>query len=85
MGEIDYLIQHGNQIVPIEVKAGAASAMKSLHQFMAEKKLPLAVRFDTNPPAVQTIKVKTTTGASVEYRLLSLPLYLAGHLDGLIP
>ena len=85
LGEIDYLIQHGNQIVPIEVKAGAAGAMKSLHQFMAEKKLPLAVRFDTNPPTLQTIRVKTTTGEEVEYRLLSLPLYLAGHLDALIP
>lgn len=85
IGEIDYLMQHGNRIVPIEVKAGAAGAMKSLHQFMAEKKLPLAVRFDTNPPTVQTIQVKTTTGEPVEYRLLSLPLYLAEQLDALIP
>lgn len=85
MGEIDYLIQHGNQIVPVEVKAGAAGAMKSLHQFMAEKKLSVAVRFDTNPPSWQTVNVKTTTGEAVEYRLLSLPLYLAGHLDALLP
>ncbi|NCP02407.1 MAG: ATP-binding protein [Deltaproteobacteria bacterium] len=80
LGEIDYIIQHGNQIVPVEVKSGAAGSMKSLHQFMAEKGLSLAIRFDTNPPSLQTIQVKTTTGKSVKYRLLSLPLYLAEHL-----
>lgn len=36
-GEIDYILQHGSHILPVEVKSGAAGAMKSLHQFMAEK------------------------------------------------
>jgi predicted AAA+ superfamily ATPase len=84
MGEIDYVIQHGNQIVPIEVKSGAAGSMKSLHQFMAEKNLALAVRFDTNPPSVETIRVKTTMGQPVKYRLFSIPIYLAEHMDALI-
>ena len=84
MGEIDYVMQHGNHIVPVEVKSGAAGSMKSLHQFMAEKNLPLAVRLDTNPPTIQTIQVKTTIGQPVQYRLLSLPLYLAEHLDALM-
>jgi predicted AAA+ superfamily ATPase len=35
LDEIDYIIQHENRIVPIEVKSGAAGSMKSLHQFMA--------------------------------------------------
>ncbi|MCP4690138.1 MAG: DUF4143 domain-containing protein, partial [Desulfobacterales bacterium] len=42
-GEIDYIIQHGARVVPIEVKSGPAGAMKSLHQFMAEKRLDFAV------------------------------------------
>jgi len=74
--EIDYLIQHGNRILPIEVKAGSSGAMKSLHAFMYQKKLRHAVRLDTNPPSVQDIGVKTTTGDPVSYRLLSLPLYM---------
>ena len=79
-GEIDYILQHGNHIVPVEVKSGAAGSMKSLHQFMAEKKLEMAVRLDANPPSVEEMSVKTTQGQSVKYRLLSLPLYLAGNV-----
>ena len=84
LGEIDYIIQHGNRIVPIEVKSGAAGSMKSLHQFMAEKKLTLAVRLNANPPSVEDISVKTTTGQPVKYRLRSLPLYLAGNVSALL-
>ena len=84
LGEIDYILQHGNAIVPVEVKSGAAGRMKSLHQFMAEKKLSLAVRFDANPPTVADLDIKTTLGQSVNYRLLSLPLYLAERVGALI-
>ncbi len=83
-GEIDYIIQHGRHIIPIEVKAGAAGSMKSLHAFMHSKHLELAVRFDTNPPSTQNIKVRTTTGEAVEYRLISLPLYMAESLPTVI-
>ena len=84
IGEIDYIIQHGNNIIPIEVKSGAAGSMKSLHQFMAEKNLTFAVRFNANPPSVEDLKIKTTLGQPVEYRLLSLPLYLAENVGDLI-
>ncbi len=40
-GEIDYIMQQGSSIVPIEVKAGAAGSMKSLHIYMVEG-LPVA-------------------------------------------
>jgi predicted AAA+ superfamily ATPase len=78
--EIDYIIQHGDRIVPIEVKAGAAGSMKSLHAFMFAKRLPLAVRFDANPPATQAMDVKTTAGEDVRYTLVSLPLYMVESL-----
>lgn len=84
LGEIDYIIQHGNTIVPIEVKSGATGAMKSLHQFMAEKKLTLAVRLNANQPAIKDLSVKTTLGQPVKYRLLSIPLYLAENVGPLI-
>jgi predicted AAA+ superfamily ATPase len=79
-GEIDYLVQVEGRIVPIELKAGAAGAMKSLHQFVHDKRLDLAVRCDTNPPSVQDVSVKTTQGDVVRYRLVSLPLYLLWNL-----
>ena len=75
-GEIDYVIQHDHHVIPVEVKAGSGGAMKSLHAFMRNKQLRLASRLDTNPPSVQEINVKTTTGEPVSYRLLSLPLYM---------
>jgi len=75
-GEIDYLIQLGGRIVPVETKSGSVGSMKSLHQFMFEKHLDLAVRVDDNPPSVFTVDLKTTQGDPVKYRLLSLPPYL---------
>ena len=77
MGEIDYIIQHQNNVVPVEVKSGPAGSMKSLHQFMFDKNLNFAVRFNQNLALLENIQVKTTSGNPVEYRLLSLPLYLA--------
>jgi len=76
-GEVDYLIQMGDRLVPLEVKSGSSGAMKSLHQFMFDKKLSLAVRLDTNPGSRQDLRVKTTQGDAVAYTLVSLPIYLA--------
>jgi predicted AAA+ superfamily ATPase len=35
--EIDYIVQNGREIIPLEVKAGTKGAMQSLHLFMEEK------------------------------------------------
>jgi len=84
LGEIDYVIQHGNQVVPVEIKSGASGSMKSLHQFMAEKHLDFAVRCNSNLPSVENLKVKTTLGQPVAYRLLSIPIYMTERLGELI-
>ncbi len=84
LGEIDYVIQYANRVVPVEVKSGSAGSMKSLHQFMAEKKLDFAVRVNIDQPSVENMRVKTTLGKPVSYRLLSLPVYLTERLDELI-
>ena len=42
--EIDYLIENGTSIVPVEVKAGTRGAMQSLYQFMAVKNVKKGVR-----------------------------------------
>ena len=80
MGEIDYIIQHGNRLIPVEVKSGSSGSMKSLHQFMAEKRLDFAVRCNINRLSVDNIRVKTTLGKPVSYRLLSIPVYLTERL-----
>jgi predicted AAA+ superfamily ATPase len=83
-GEIDFLVQHNGRIFPIELKSGTSGSMKSLHQFMYDKKLDFALRFDRNPPADMPIDVKTTQGDPVRYLMRSLPLYLAGLLANLL-
>ena len=42
--EIDYIIQQGNQIIPIEVKSGTSGKMQSLHIFMDEKQTAYGIR-----------------------------------------
>jgi predicted AAA+ superfamily ATPase len=83
-GEIDFLLELIGRIVPIEIKAGAAGAMKSLHQFMFDKKLRVAVRVDENPPSLQRVAVTTTQGDRVSYTLVSLPLYLLWRLPEIL-
>jgi len=42
--QIDFLIQHGEQIIPIEVKAGTQGTMQSLWWFLKEKGINMGVR-----------------------------------------
>ncbi|MDX2021257.1 MAG: AAA family ATPase [Deltaproteobacteria bacterium] len=83
-GEIDYVLSIQGKVVPIELKSGATGAMKSLHQFMFDKQLKIAVRVDNNPPSTQTIDLKTAQGNPVKYQLLSVPHYLAWNIGSLV-
>lgn len=83
-GEIDYVAQVGSDIVPIELKSGSAGSMKSLHQFMFDKHLRLAVRCDANPPSQMQVSLATTQGDPVTYRLVSLPQYLLWNLEAIL-
>lgn len=82
--EIDYVIQHHNQVIPLEVKAGSTGSLKSLHVFMGLKKLSLAVRVNADLPMLTPVSVKNHAGELVEYRLLSIPFYLIGQLSRLL-
>ena len=81
--EVDFVIALNGRIVPIEVKAGAKGSLRSLHQFMAEKPAKLAVRFDAGPPSAQTVHAtvqREGKSTPIQYRLVSLPLYLVERL-----
>jgi predicted AAA+ superfamily ATPase len=82
--EVDYVVQSQMQIVPIEVKSGSSGTLKSLHQFVAERKLAHAMRFDLNPPTVQNLKVQALVAGGkampVSYQLHSLPVYLSDYV-----
>lgn len=82
--EIDYVIQHGNRVIPIEVKAGATGSLKSLHVFMGLKKQSLAMRINSDYPSKMTVDVKDNLGKSVNYSFISIPFYLVGQLHRLL-
>ena len=76
--EVDYVIAAGEKVLPVEVKAGAAGSLKSLHQFCLEKKSASALRLDLNKPSRFPVTFKARDGADstdVHFELLSLPLY----------
>lgn len=85
--EVDYVISRGDIIVPIEVKAGKSGSLKSILQFVLNKKSKVVIRFDLNPPSIQKVhhrlqqKDKT---CEVEFTLLSLPLYMVEETNRLL-
>ena len=85
--EVDYATANGNQVIPIEVKAGKSGALKSLQQFALNKNAALCVRFDLNPPDIgQITHAARVNGGSVPvpYTLLSLPLYLVEEISRIL-
>ena len=81
--EVDYVIVKDGQIVPVEVKAGKTGTLRSLRQFVAEKKTELALRFNTDKPSLLDVADTMHDGTRITYRLLTLPLYLIDHANRL--
>lgn len=75
--EVDFIFQKSMDLIAIEVKAGAAGSMRSLHQWNKDivYKRKRSLRFDLNLPS--HFRVHTN---NVEYELTSLPLYFASFL-----
>jgi predicted AAA+ superfamily ATPase len=46
--ELDFVIQMGQRILPVEVKSAKSSALRSLNQFMGEKSFSVALRLDAS-------------------------------------
>ena len=78
--EVDFLYPYNSKIIPIEVKSGSGSKLKSLHLFMEASPGDLAVRFWNSPMSLDTI----TLPSGKEYTLMNLPLYYAGQLKAIL-
>ncbi len=68
--EVDYLAVIDSKIVPIEVKAGKTGRLKSIKQFMQEKKISLGVKVSAEP-------------LGLDREILSIPFYLISQLERL--
>lgn len=70
--EVDFVIQHENRILPIEVKAGNTGRLRSLQLMMKEKQLELGVRISELP-----LQWDANT------HILSLPFYMISEIGRL--
>ena len=77
--EVDFLMQVGPHVVPVEVKAGATGSMKSLHQYLLEKGRDFGVRINGDKPSYVETTFTAPNGGTHPFRLLSLPFYLCGQ------
>ena len=81
--EVDFVWQEGTDIIPIEVKAGTNSHLRSLHVFVNQSDRPVvAVRVWSGPLSVQD--AQTPAPEKKPFRLVNLPFYYAGQLDKVI-
>jgi len=81
--EIDYVWQQGSQVVPIEVKTGTNSHLRSLHSFVNQAEHPVtAIRVWSGEFSVQ--EAETPAPGSKSYRLINIPFYYVGQLDKIL-
>ena len=78
--EVDYVIEEGHDVLPVEVKAGRAGAMKALQQMMMEKHLAKAMRFDASKYIEQDVSIADASKGQQNWKLTSAPLYAVGPL-----
>lgn len=69
--EVDYVVEVGSHVIPIEVKAGAKGRLKSLKKFMEEKKSILGLRISQAP-------------LTLEGNVLSVPFYMIQEIPRLV-
>ncbi|HBS86889.1 MAG: hypothetical protein A2W91_12725 [Bacteroidetes bacterium GWF2_38_335] len=75
--EVDFVYPFKGKAIPVEVKTGHNSKLKSLHMFMENAPHDIAVRIWGENFSVD--KVKSLNGK--EFRLINLPFYYACVLD----
>ena len=64
-GEIDFLLQNGLEIIPVEVKSGEDKSAASFKTYIKNRRPQTAIRYSTR-------------GLAKDGQITNLPLYLAG-------
>ena len=78
--EVDFVYSYHGLAIPVEVKSGHNSKLKSLHLFMESAPHDIAVRVWSNPFTVD--EIITTKGK--KFKLINLPFYYVGVLDKIL-
>ncbi len=74
--EVDYVLNIGGKVIPVEVKSGKIGHLKSLHQFMEKADHDLAVRLYAGPRTLNDVE----TPSGKKFRLLNLPYFLGSRI-----
>ncbi len=74
--EVDFLLLGGGNVIPVEVKAGKAGTLRSLHQFIDGSMCRHAVRLYAGPLDLQQIR----TAAGTPFELLNMPYFLTSQI-----
>ncbi len=82
--EVDFLVPYGQDVIPVEVKAGKTGSLRSLHAFSALKKTKTALRFNGDTPSVTNVKTTVEHLGKADYKLVSLPLYMVEQFRRMI-
>ena len=75
--EVDFVYSYNGLAIPIEVKSGHNSKLKSLHLFMEGAPHHIAVRVWSQPFSIDEI----TTKNGKKFNLVNLPFYYVGVID----
>ncbi|MCI7378384.1 MAG: AAA family ATPase [Bacteroidales bacterium] len=78
--EIDFLYTFENMLIPIEVKSGTNAKLKSLHIFMEDSPINIAIRVWANPLKIDDI----TIPSGKQIRLINIPFYYVGQIDRIV-
>lgn len=70
--EVDYMLSHGSEQIPVEVKAGLTGRLRSLRYFIEHYQCPFGLRFSQKKEVY------------FEDKVLSLPLYAVCELERII-
>lgn len=78
--EVDFVMQHNSIIIPIEVKSGSNTRLRSLRLFMEKAPHDIAIRVWSNPLRIDHLQMDS----GKKFRLISIPFYLAGQITKVI-
>lgn len=78
--EVDFVYKYKSHLLPLEVKTGDNSKLRSLHQFMNESNENIALRIWNGTFCSDNIVLPS----GKEYTLCNLPFYYAGQLESFL-
>ena len=78
--EVDFILQHDMEVIPIEVKSGHNSHLRSLHSFMDASNNEIAVRIWDQPLSID----KLSTSSGKNFILINLPFYYVSQIHAII-